>query len=659
MATAAVLALPAVILTVIGWFLPHLTVVAALAVVPMAVVSYRHRFRALAACAVAAALLSFLVAGTGTAGNMLECAMVGGLLGTARRRRWPAAVVVAGTVLIGVFLSALSIGLLLLFHSIRKLTLDQVRNVANSIRRILMTFSLDGPASVVHTTATTILRDWWLAVAASVMLSTIGYVALGAFLLGPVVRRLESVEASNNLTFEADHREVGPLPVVLDGVSFRYPGSTVDALSDVSLELAPGRLVALVGDNGSGKSTLARVLAGQPPTSGTVGRPGSAGLGRHGGTAIVMQHPESQVLGVRVADDVVWGLPDPTSVDIESLLVAVGLEGMGERETSTLSGGELQRLAIAAAMARRPSLLISDESTAMVDEEGRRILVELLGRIRTTRGVGVVHVTHRREETEGADRHIRLAAGRIVADGPGVIPVPPEARTPVSPVSAPFARPLPLELRDVSYTYSLGTPWAQPALHQIDLVVHPNDGVLIVGGNGSGKSTLAWVMAGLLRPDQGSCLLGGTPVVDQVGSVGLAFQHARLQLQRPRVGLDIRAAGAPDEPAVVDALAAVGLNPDFAERQIERLSGGEQRRVAIAGLLARRPSVLILDEPLAGLDDPSRDGLLGVLAALRRDHGLTVVIISHDLSGVDEVCDRTVRLERGRILSEAASGAPR
>jgi energy-coupling factor transport system ATP-binding protein len=235
-----------------------------------------------------------------------------------------------------------------------------------------------------------------------------------------------------------------------------------------------------------------------------------------------------------------------------------------------------------------------------------------------------------------------------------VAPTVPAAITPPAPVRA-----LPLELIGVSHTYSAETPWAQPALRNINLTIEPRDGVLVVGDNGSGKSTLAWIMAGLLRPTEGQCLLGGAPITSQVGAVGLAFQHARLQLQRQLIGKDVLAAGAEDEAAVSAALAAVGLDPEeFKNRRVDQLSGGQQRRVAIAGMLARRPSVLVLDEPLAGLDEPSRNGLIDVLASLRHDQGMTVVIISHDLGGVEQVCDRTVRLQAGRILLESAVGVP-
>ncbi|HEX4864392.1 MAG TPA: ATP-binding cassette domain-containing protein, partial [Acidimicrobiales bacterium] len=469
--------------------------------------------------------------------------------------------------------------------------------------------------------------------------------------------------------------EPAPVPVTLDHVAFRYPGSDVDALAGVSMALSAGEFVALVGNNGSGKSTLARLFAGRPPTSGTVDRSGDAGLGRRGGTAMIMQHPETQILGVRVADDVVWGLHDANGVDVAALLRAVGLEGMEQRETSTLSGGELQRLAVAAALARRPELLISDESTAMVDADGRRQLTTLLSRLPTDRGMTVVHVTHRLEETAGADEIFRLRSGRIVqaADPNGAHGAADEASPGAAFPAAPPTRYEPepngtgngsvgttevLQLTRVSHTYGAGSPWAHPALAEVDLTVNPQDGLLVVGSNGSGKSTLAWILAGVLQPSRGSCLLGGRPVHQQVGTVGLAFQHARLQLQRSTVKEDLQAAGAPDETAAAAALAAVGLDPAvFSERSIDELSGGEQRRVALAGILARRPSVIVLDEPLAGLDAPAREFLVDLLARLRFEQGLTVVVISHDLEGMERVCDRVVRLDEGRIIFDGSREA--
>ena len=688
LATASVMAGVTVALTVIGWFLPHLGPVAALSVVPLGVVSHRHRFRALAAATFAASILSFLVAGTGTVSNVIECAIVGGLVGTGLRRNWSFGVVFGVVSLIAPVLAAASVGLLAVFSSIRKLTLQQIHNTWKGVSKVFT--GLGVPHTVIHDLdrfVAAMIRDWWITVGVLVIAATLWFTVLAWVLLGPVLERLHWLRAVDRLdtlpsalaeTSGAAGAEVPapvPVPVTLDHVAFRYPGSDVDALAGVSMSLSAGEFVALVGNNGSGKSTLARVFAGRPPTSGTVSRNGGAGLGRRGGTAMIMQHPETQILGVRVADDVVWGLHDASGVDVAALLQAVGLEGMEQRDTSTLSGGELQRLAVAAALARRPELLISDESTAMVDADGRRQLTTLLSQLPSERRMTVVHVTHRLEETAGADKIFRLRAGRIVvaADSSGAngesghansgfaFPTAPPSDFTPEPASngdGSAGRGEVLEMTSVSHTYGAGSPWAHPALADIDLTINPRDGLLVVGSNGSGKSTLAWILAGVLQPSRGACLLGGRPVHQQVGTVGLAFQHARLQLQRSTVKDDLQAAGAPHEAAAAAALAAVGLDPGvFSERSIDELSGGEQRRVALAGILARRPSVIVLDEPLAGLDAPAREFLVDLLARLRFEQGLTVVVISHDLEGMERVCDRVVRLDAGRVVFDGSREA--
>ena len=647
-----------VALTVVGWFLPHLGFVAALAVVPLGAVAHRHRLRALLASAFAAAVLSFLVAGTGAATNVIVCAVTGGLAGIARRRGWSFFSVLVGSLIAGPILAAPTLGLLAVFSSLRKLTLKQVRNTWHGIYKVLHPVAaFDAPLHSVDRFINSALRDWWITVGVIIIVTTVWFAILGWLLLGAVLERLRWIRATDRLDAIPTGDGIGPVPVRLEDVSYRYPGAEGLAVDEVSLEVCAGELVALLGDNGSGKSTLARLLAGRPPTGGEVIRPAGAGLGRTGGTAMIMQHPETQILGVRVADDVVWGLHKDQHVDVETVLRQVGLGGFGARETSSLSGGELQRLAVAAALARRPGLLISDESTAMVDEEGRVLLTQLLHDLPRSHEMAVVHITHRAEEAAVADRSFRLAGGRLVD---GQVPRAPVVGNGSSPPSVDFVAE-PLELIAVSHTYNVRSPWAQHALFDVDLSIQPTEGVLIVGGNGSGKSTLAWIMAGVLRPTRGQCLLGDEPVHKRVGSVGLAFQHARLQMQRPTVRKDVLAAGAPDDEAADAALAAVGLDPvDMAERRVDELSGGQMRRVALAGILARRPSVLVLDEPLAGLDAPGRQALLDVLTGLRRDHGLTVVVISHDLHGMEQLCDRVVRLDQGRIVEDSlGAAAPR
>src|ERR1700758_4409592 len=215
-----------------------------------------------------------------------------------------------------------------------------------------------------------------------------------------------------------------------------------------------------------------------------------------------------------------------------------------------------------------------------------------------------------------------------------------------------------LELLGVGHEYGSGTPWAKTALRDVSFVVQQGDGLLIHGGNGSGKSTLAWIMAGLTIPTAGACLMDGRPTHEQVGAVALSFQAARLQLMRSRVDLEVASAAGfshRDTDRVAAALAVVGLDPTLAKRRIDQLSGGQMRRVVLAGLLACSPHALILDETLAGLDAASQRGLLRLLEDLRRERGLTVLIISHDFVGLEDLCPRTLHLRSGTLESMPAT----
>ncbi|MHB1445963.1 MAG: energy-coupling factor ABC transporter ATP-binding protein [Acidimicrobiales bacterium] len=209
-----------------------------------------------------------------------------------------------------------------------------------------------------------------------------------------------------------------------------------------------------------------------------------------------------------------------------------------------------------------------------------------------------------------------------------------------------------IELRGVGHVYSRRTPWARRALEGIDIDVGVGQGLLIVGANGSGKSTLAWILAGLIVPAEGTASLSGQPL-DRAGpKVAISFQHARLQLFRSTVGSDVAWGRGVEEEDVDPALMAVGLDPaEVRDRRIDELSGGQQRRVALAGLLARRPELLVLDEPFAGLDHEGRETLVGVLGRVRAN-GLAVVVVSHDYEDAEEFADRVVALEGGRMAMD-------
>jgi energy-coupling factor transporter ATP-binding protein EcfA2 len=657
LAHASVMGALCAAIAIVAVVLPHAGALGLLGSVPIGLLAYRYRLRVLITGTVAAAVIGFLVVGLSGFGTVALCAYVGGLAGIVKRRGGGMPIVTVASCGAGVVVGAVVVLALTVLTRLRQLVFHTI------------TAAMDGAATaaawVPHQQVAAqefkrlvgeALNYWQWFVLGFAVVAIAGASVIGWWALSRVLERLRGVPDVHKLDAPASTVPIQPVPVRLHEVSLRYPHAADDALRPVSLEVRAGEHIAVTGANGSGKTTLMLILTGRAPTSGTVERRGAVGLGQLGGTAVVMQHPESQILGTRVADDVVWGLPPGKITDVGRLLSEVGLVGFAERDTGGLSGGELQRLAVAAALAREPALFVADEVTSMVDQEGRNALLRVLSGLTDRHQTALVHITHYNNEAACADRTINLADS---LDNTAMVETMP---APASTVAAAHQSHAPvLELAGVGHEYGSGTPWAQTALRDLSFVVHEGDGLLIHGGNGSGKSTLAWIMAGLAKPTTGTCLLDGRLVSEQVGAVALQFQAARLQLMRSRVGLEVASAGgfSPDDhDRVTAALAAVGLDAALAKRRIDQLSGGQMRRVVLAGLLARSPRVLILDEPLAGLDAASQRGLVGLLAERRYNSGLTVVVISHDFAGLEELCPRTLHLRDG-LLEPAPAAAPK
>jgi energy-coupling factor transport system ATP-binding protein len=216
-----------------------------------------------------------------------------------------------------------------------------------------------------------------------------------------------------------------------------------------------------------------------------------------------------------------------------------------------------------------------------------------------------------------------------------------------------------LELRDVHHVYAAGTPFEVEALRGVSLTVEQGEVLGIVGGTGSGKSTLVRHMNLLLIPAGGEVLVDGVDATTFKKSelrrrIGLVFQFPEAALFAPTVEEDVafapRRLGLDEEEVrqrVRESLGLLGVG-DLAGRSPFALSGGEKRRVAIAGVLAMGPEVLVLDEPTAGLDPATRGELLALIRHLR-DAGVSVVLVSHDLDEVAEVADRVCALHDGRV----------
>jgi len=420
----------------------------------------------------------------------------------------------------------------------------------------------------------------------------------------------------------------------VSGLSFSYPGEH-EALRDVTLELEPGEVVALLGPSGGGKSTLLRALAGLVPHfhgGRFAGRVEVGGLDTRrvrpadlaGTVATLFQDPEDQAVFTRVAAEVQFGLENlgtpPAEIvpRAEEALAAVGALHLAERPVAELSGGELQRVCLASTLALRPRLLLLDEPTSQLDPEGVVAAIELA----RDSGAAVVVSEQRPERVlEAADRVLFLAGGRLVDEVPDAW-LPREAVVPdADPGGEPVCR-----LEEVSFAYG-----QVPVVEARSLQVGRGEIVALVGPNGSGKTTLAKLATGLLEPQAGR--------VVRDGRACYLSQDPGRYLVRERADEEVALAVGDDLERARAALAQVGL-AGFDERHPRDLSSGERERLALAAVLVAQPDLLVLDEPTRGVDPPRKDELAALLRAQAPRRG--TLVVTNDLVFAGEVADRCI-----------------
>jgi energy-coupling factor transporter ATP-binding protein EcfA2 len=502
----------------------------------------------------------------------------------------------------------------------------------------------------------------------------------------------------------AIRRGVAPA-LAVESLTYSYPRAARPALVDASLEVAPGEFVLLAGRSASGKSTLLRAACGLVPHfhGGEVdGRVTVAGLDAiavgpaelAAAVGYLAQDPETQVVSTTVAAEIELPLemrgdaPGDRARAVEEVALALAIPHLLERAVDTLSGGELQRVALAAALVTRPRLVLLDEPTSQLDPVSGDELIWLLRRLNEEWGVAVLLAEHRLERClAAADRVVAVEAGRIGFDG-----APREflawARGADPTLSTPAARlfslagiePLPVGVRDARRTLEeegrtfaeLGTPerpqvskrrkgsyafeakglWvelddgegARDVLRGIDLTIAPGERVALMGRNGAGKSTLLRTAAGLIDP-----------VAGRVGAEQMALltQNPSDFLVRERVGDEL-----PGAPGLA-ALRAVGLELAI-DADPRDLSGGERQRLALAIALAGRldgdgvPGLVALDEPTRGMDRGRKEDLVALVDGLAAQ-GAAVVVATHDVEFAAEFAARVVLLGDGVVIADGPS----
>ncbi|HWK28137.1 MAG TPA: ATP-binding cassette domain-containing protein [Solirubrobacter sp.] len=483
----------------------------------------------------------------------------------------------------------------------------------------------------------------------------------------------------------------------VSGLTYWYAGADAPALADVSLRVGEGELVLLAGGSGSGKSTLLRAAVGLVPHfhGGTFGGQvvtGGLDTRSHGPAALaavagtLFQDPETQVVMGTVRAELAFPLENlgwsaaAVARGVEEAALALGLGALLDRPTHELSGGELQRVALAAALAGRPRLLALDEPTSQLDPVAGDELLGVLRRLNEEWGTAILLAEHRLERClPAADRVVELQGGRIVADAPprewlartratpaaqlfsraGLAGAPvtvKEARrelaragwrAPAPPAPAPPAPPSPAVAPPAALASPAPAPphgvlarrrarreaalavedaWVElrdgPAvLRGVSLHAQRGERIALMGRNGAGKSTLLKLIAGLIEPTRGRV---------RAQPAALLTQHPGDHLLHETIGDDV-----PES--------------ELAARHPRDVSGGERQRSALRLILAAPADVLLLDEPTRGMDPARRDALAQRLTTRT---GVTIVA-THDAEFAAAFATRVVLLGDGRPVADA------
>jgi energy-coupling factor transporter ATP-binding protein EcfA2 len=470
--------------------------------------------------------------------------------------------------------------------------------------------------------------------------------------------------------------------IAIEGLSFRFQGSEHYALCDVSLNVEPGEFLVITGPSGSGKSTLALAVGGylfrqfDGQASGTVAIAGMD-LRRQPiydvaeVVGLVQQNPEAQFCTLTVRDEVAFGLENrclPRTEIQERMawaLSIVGAEHLIDRSLATLSGGEKQKVAIAAMMAAKPQILIFDEPTSNLDPTATAEIFRVIEHIRGKAGITVLVIEHKVDYLRSFQpRFVVMDQGRIVSDArvqdagcetgrttPITEQATPRTQYPVS--NSPLLR-----AQDLHAGYN-----GLPILRGVSLEVNPGEFVAVMGDNGSGKTTFLQCLLGLLKPEQGRVEVLGhdtrhTPVSRLARQVGFVFQNPDHQIFADSVWEEAifapRNFGTLDgttETGIGELLGRTGLG-DRHDDHPYRLSYGQKRRLNLVSVLSYAPRLILLDEVLIGQDPESAAFLLGLLQE-RVEGGDTVIMVNHAPRVTRHHASRLLFFNDGEVIVDA------
>lgn len=481
----------------------------------------------------------------------------------------------------------------------------------------------------------------------------------------------------------------------------------VGVVKDVSFDVAPGEIFGIVGESGSGKSLATRAIVSllPPVIRKTAGRVIFKGRDitaisekdlrtlRGAEIGLVFQEPmtslnPSMTIGRQLEEGLALHTQDQASTRREKILSMLQRVGIRDPERALtsypheFSGGMRQRIMLASVMLLKPALLIADEPTTALDAVIQRDVMELMVELTKAEGTAVLLISHDLPMVARyTDRIVVMEKGSIVEAGTteqilelpqhpytrkllSSLPVRGEVR-PIDTISAPMisARNIVVDYPGRKSFLKKGEP--KRALHGVSIDIHEGEVVALVGGSGSGKTTLGRTIAGLVKETEGEVLFQGRTRDQDWRDYRL---NCQMVFQDPYSSLDprmtilalveeaLRLVPGIDRVAKMkrayETLEEVGLNAEFALRYPHELSGGQRQRVAIARAIARRPRFLIADEPVSALDVTVRAQVLSLFSDLQKRYGFSCLFISHDLGVVEQVADRVIVMQDGRIIEE-------
>ena len=504
----------------------------------------------------------------------------------------------------------------------------------------------------------------------------------------------------------------------------------INAIRGINFDAKKGDFIAVAGRNGSGKSTFAKILnCLLTPIDGTVI---IGGIDAINGSdedilkirkkvGMVFQNPDDQIIGSVVSEDVAFGAENigvPGSELWERVFDSLEKSGLGvkfaDKKINELSGGEKQKVAIAGVLAMKPSCIVLDEATSMLDNKSRLEILNAIKDLNEKLGITIIMITHNMDELLLADYIYIMNMGKLVLRGrreavfakkdelckaglecPVIVDIKDalydqnvirdrsifDLDSLAERIKKEHPKSFTLDVRmqanikskkkinpgnavlfnHVDFSYG-----KKQILKDVSFGVAKGEYVVIIGSTGAGKSTLLGLIPALVRSKPGTVYVDGADVMDKStdlkevrSKIGYVFQYPEQQLFAKNVYEDVvfgpRNTGVTEveaEKRAYEAIKLVGLSDEIYDMPISKLSGGEKRRVALAGVLAMKPEYLILDEPLSGLDPEGKKQMLDIIDALHKDAGITIIMVSHDIESVAGYADRLVVLEAGELLSD-------